>query len=52
MTYCVNMNANVPLDFPALNRNVFNMQGNDLDRILRSARAGEFATPWPQAPSR
>jgi hypothetical protein len=33
MTYRVNMHANVSLDCPPLNRNVFAMQWNDLDRI-------------------
>jgi hypothetical protein len=33
MTYRVNMHANVSLDFPPLNRNVFDVQWNDLDRI-------------------
>jgi hypothetical protein len=33
MTYRVNMHANVSLDFPPLNRNVFDVQRNDLDRI-------------------
>jgi hypothetical protein len=33
MAYRVNMHANVSLDVPPLNRNVFHMQWNDLDRI-------------------
>jgi hypothetical protein len=33
MTYRVNMHANVSLKFPPLDRNVFDVQWNDLDRI-------------------